>query len=129
MGKFHCDLRKYRHSGIKNYTRVSISIMHVSRAGLKKQELKRECFNNILFGADNPVVCTRKFNNKLFYILLIQRSRVVVFFLFLLLVSCRTLSHMTTNILFSRLTIALSLTNLESQLVELTAQSPIRESQ
>jgi len=38
--------------------------------GLNKQELWRKCFNNILFGSDNPGVCTSKFNNKLFHILL-----------------------------------------------------------
>jgi len=74
--------------------------MCVSRAGLNKQELKRKCFNNILFGADNPGVCTRRFNNRLCHILLIHQSGLVVFFPSFVLVSCRTFSHMTTNILF-----------------------------
>jgi len=45
---------------------------------------------------------TDSFNNDFFDILIIEQSGVVVFFPFLFLVSSRTLSHMTPNILFSR---------------------------
>jgi len=51
---------------------------------------------------DNPGVCTRKFNDQVFDILIIQRSGVVVFFPFLFLVSSMTLSQMTPNMSLSR---------------------------
>jgi len=91
--KSHVHMNSY----LNQYLYTSISIkncktrwyIHIWTHGLRKecnQELWRKYLDIILFGAYNPGVYTSRFN-KLFDILIIQRSGVVVFFPFLSLVS------------------------------------------